>query len=350
MSFFFVTFVNINILTTNPFKTLNIMNSTMEKPYVAGIDIVGTNTVFGIVDARGTIVATSSIKTGAYADVNDYVDEVCKHLLPLIIANGGVEKIKGIGIGAPNGNYYSGTIEFAPNLPWKGVIPLANMFEERLGIPTALTNDANAAAIGEMTYGAARGMKDFIMITLGTGVGSGIVVNGQMVYGHDGFAGELGHTIIRRENGRVCGCGRRGCLETYCSATGVARTAREFLTARTEPSLLRSIPAENITSKDVYDAAVKGDKLAQDIFEFTGTLLGEALADFIAFSSPEAIVLFGGLAKSGDYIIKPVQKAIDENVLNIYKGKTKLLISELKDADAAVLGASALGWELKDVK
>lgn len=326
------------------------MNSTMEKPYVVGIDIGGTNTVFGIVDARGTIVATSSIKTGACADVNDYVDEVCKHLLPLIIANGGVERIKGIGIGAPNGNYYSGTIEFAPNLPWKGVIPLANMFEERLGIPTALTNDANAAAIGEMTYGAARGMKDFIMITLGTGVGSGIVVNGQMVYGHDGFAGELGHTIIRRENGRVCGCGRRGCLETYCSATGVARTAREFLTARTEPSLLRSIPAENITSKDVYDAAVKGDKLAQDIFEFTGTLLGEALADFIAFSSPEAIVLFGGLAKSGDYIIKPVQKAIDENVLNIYKGKTKLLISELKDADAAVLGASALGWELKEVK
>lgn len=233
------------------------MNSTMEKPYVVGIDIGGTNTVFGIVDARGTIVATSSIKTGAYADVNDYVDEVCKHLLPLIIANGGVERIKGIGIGAPNGNYYSGTIEFAPNLPWKGVIPLANMFEERLGIPTALTNDANAAAIGEMTYGAARGMKDFIMITLGTGVGSGIVVNGQMVYGHDGFAGELGHTIIRRENGRVCGCGRRGCLETYCSATGVARTAREFLTARTEPSLLRSIPAENITSKDVYDAAVR---------------------------------------------------------------------------------------------
>ena len=326
------------------------MNSTMEKPYVVGIDIGGTNTVYGIFDSRGTIVDTSSINTGAYADVNDYVDEVCKHLLPLIIANGGVERIKGIGIGAPNGNYYSGTIEFAPNLPWKGVIPLANMFEERLGIPTALTNDANAAAIGEMTYGAARGMKDFIMITLGTGVGSGIVVNGQMVYGHDGFAGELGHTIIRRENGRVCGCGRRGCLETYCSATGVARTAREFLTARTEPSLLRSIPAENITSKDVYDAAVKGDKLAQDIFEFTGTLLGEALADFIAFSSPEAIVLFGGLAKSGDYIIKPVQKAIDENVLNIYKGKTKLLISELKDADAAVLGASALGWELKDVK
>ena len=272
------------------------MNSNMEKPYVVGIDIGGTNTVFGIVDARGTIIASSSIKTGAYEDVNDYVDEVCKNLLPLIIANGGVDKIKGIGIGAPNGNYYSGTIEFAPNLPWKGVIPLAAMFEERLGIPTALTNDANAAGIGEMTYGAARGMKDFIMITLGTGVGSGIVINGQLVYGHDGFAGELGHVIVDR-NGRACGCGRKGCLETYCSATGVARTAREFLVQRTEPSLLRNIPADEIQSKDVYDAAVKGDKLAQDIFEFTGRILGQALADFIAFSSPEAIVLFGGLVQ-----------------------------------------------------
>ena len=322
----------------------------MEKPYVVGIDIGGTNTVFGIVDARGTIVASNSIKTGAYDEVDNYVDEVCKHLVPLIEANGGADRIKGIGIGAPNGNYYSGTIEFAPNLPWRGIIPLAAMFEERLNIPTALTNDANAAAIGEMTYGAARGMKDFIMITLGTGVGSGIVINGQMVYGHDGFAGELGHTIIRRENGRLCGCGRHGCLETYCSATGVARTAREFLTARTEESLLRAIPAEAITSKDVYDAAVKGDKLAQDIFEYTGQILGEALADAIAFSSPEAIILFGGLAKAGDLIFKPVQRAIDENVLNIYKGKAKLLMSELKDADAAVLGASALGWEIKNAK
>jgi glucokinase len=182
---------------------------------------------------------------------------------------------------------------------------------------------------------------------LGTGVGSGIIINGQMVYGHDGFAGELGHVIVRRENGRLCGCGRKGCLETYCSATGVTRTAREFLENRTDDSLLRAIPADQITSKDVYDAAVKGDKLAQDIFDFTGTILGEALADFIAFSSPEAIVLFGGLAKSGDYIFKPIQKAIDDNVLPIYKGKAKLLLSELKDADAAVLGASALGWEAK---
>ena len=323
------------------------MNANMEKPYAVGIDIGGTNTVFGIVDANGSILASGSIKTGAYEKAETYVDEVCKHLLPLIEANGGVEKIKGIGVGAPNGNYYTGNIEFAPNLPWKGVVPLATLFEERTGIPTALTNDANAAAIGEMTYGAARGMKDFIMITLGTGVGSGIVINGQMVYGHDGFAGELGHVIVRRENGRLCGCGRKGCLETYCSATGVTRTAREFLENRTDDSLLRAIPADQITSKDVYDAAVKGDKLAQDIFDFTGTILGEALADFIAFSSPEAIVLFGGLAKSGDYIFKPIQKAIDDNVLPIYKGKAKLLLSELKDADAAVLGASALGWEAK---
>ncbi len=321
----------------------------MEKPYVVGIDIGGTNTVFGIVDARGSILCSSSIKTQAYDDVVDYVDAVCKNLLPLLESVGGKEKIKGIGIGAPNGNYYNGTIEFAPNLPWKGIIRLADMVEERLSIPTVLTNDANAAAIGEMTYGVARGMKDFIMITLGTGVGSGIVINGQMVYGHDGFAGELGHTIIRR-GGRPCGCGRRGCLETYCSATGVGRTAREFLAERTDESLLRQIPVEEITSKHVYDAAVKGDKLAVEIFNFTGEILGESLADAIAFSSPEAIVLFGGLAKSGEFLMKPLLKSIEENVLNIYKGKTKVLVSELKDSDAAVLGASALGWELKELK
>ncbi len=319
----------------------------IEKSYVVGMDIGGTNTVFGIVDSRGNVLASDSIKTHSYDKIEEYVDAVCSKLTPLLDKVGGTEAIKGMGIGAPNGNYYNGTIEFAPNLPWKGVIPLASLFEEKLGIPTALTNDANAAAIGEMTYGAARGLKDFIMITLGTGVGSGIVINGQLVYGHDGFAGELGHVVVNRE-GRACGCGRKGCLETYCSATGVARTAREFLAARTEPSLLREIPAEEIVSKDVYDAAVQGDKLALDIFEYTGTILGQALADFIAFSSPEAIVLFGGLAKSGDYIMKPVQKAMEANVLKIYAGKTKLLLSQLKDADAAVLGASALGWEVKE--
>lgn len=315
---------------------------------MVGIDIGGTNIVFGLVDARGTILCSDSIKTQAYAEVEECIDAVCEKLMPLIESRGGADKVKGIGIGAPNGNYYNGTIEFAPNLPWKGVIRLAEMFEERLGIPTALTNDANAAAIGEMTYGVARGLKDFIMITLGTGVGSGIVINGQMVYGHDGFAGELGHVIVK-EDGRPCGCGRKGCLETYCSATGVARTAREMLIARSDESLLRKIPAEEIVSKDVYDAAVRGDKLALEIFQYTGDILGRALANAIAFSSPEAIVLFGGLAKAGDLILKPVQKSMEENVLNIYKGKTRLLLSELKDADAAVLGASALGWELKGV-
>ena len=324
------------------------MNSNMEKPYVVGIDIGGTNTVFGIVDARGTILASGSIKTGAYDEADNYVDEVCKNLLPLIIANGGVDKIKGIGIGAPNGNYYSGTIEFAPNLPWKGVIPLAAMFEERLGIPTALTNDANAAAIGEMTYGAARGMKDFIMITLGTGVGSGIVINGQMVYGHDGFAGELGHVIMRRNNGRQCGCGRQGCLEAYASATGVARTAREYLEIRKDESVLRDLDPDEITSKDVYDAAMKNDKIALEIFEATGSMLGEAFADFVAFSSPEAIILFGGLTKAGDLIMNPIKRSMEKNMLKVYAGKTKLLFSQLKESDAAVLGASALGWEVRD--
>ena len=324
------------------------MNSNMEKPYVVGIDIGGTNTVFGIVDARGTIIASSSIKTSGYPTVEEYADEVCKNLLPLIIANGGVDKIRGIGVGAPNGNYYTGTIEFAPNLPWKGILPLAAMFEERLGIPTALTNDANAAAIGEMTYGAARGMKDFIMITLGTGVGSGIVINGQMVYGHDGFAGELGHVIMRRNNGRQCGCGRQGCLEAYASATGVARTAREYLEIRKDESVLRDLDPDEITSKDVYDAAMKNDKIALEIFEATGSMLGEAFADFVAFSSPEAIILFGGLTKAGDLIMNPIKRSMEKNMLKVYAGKTKLLFSQLKESDAAVLGASALGWEVRD--
>ena len=317
------------------------------KPYVIGLDLGGTNSVFGIVNSEGSVVTSTSIRTKGQNDLDVYMDSACAALAPMIEQVGGIQNIKGMGIGAPNGNYYTGNIELAPNLPWKGIVPFAKKFSERLGIPVVLTNDANAAAIGEMTYGVAKGMKNFIMVTLGTGVGSGIVVNGELVYGCDGFAGELGHVIVRRD-GRQCGCGRKGCLETYCSATGVARTAREFLVARPEPSLLRDIPAEDIVSKDVFDAAVRGDKLAQDIFEYTGRILGEALADFIAFSSPEAIILFGGLAKSGDYIMKPIRKAIDDNILKIYEGKTKLLISELKDADAAVLGASALGWEVRE--
>ena len=323
--------------------TLNI-NTNMDKPYVVGMDIGGTNSVFGIVDARGNILCVDSIKTQVYKDIDGYVDAVAEKLLPMMEQVGGREKVKGMGIGAPNGNFYTGNIEFAPNLPWKGVVRLSELFENRIGVPVTVTNDANAAAIGEMTYGAARGMKNFIEITLGTGVGSGIVINGQLVYGHDGFAGELGHVISRRTNGRQCGCGRTGCLEAYCSATGVARTAKEIVDCTDEPSLLRDIEGE-ITSKDVYDAAIRGDKVAQEVFTFTGTILGEALADFIAFSAPEAIILFGGLTKAGDLIMKPTREAMEANVLNIWKGKTKLLVSELKDSDAAVLGASALAWE-----
>ncbi|MDR1707678.1 MAG: ROK family protein [Prevotella sp.] len=319
----------------------------MEKPYAIGIDIGGTNSVFGVVDKRGHIINQGSIKTGTYLEINDYVTHLAAGVQEIIDQVGGTGNIKGIGVGAPNGNYFTGCIEFAPNLPWKGVIPLAQMLTDKLNIPVALTNDANAAAIGEMTYGAARGMKDFVVITLGTGVGSGIVVNGQLVYGHDGFAGELGHTTIRRD-GRLCGCGKKGCLETYSSATGVARTAREFLETRTEPSLLRELNPADITSKDVYDAAVKGDKLAKDIFEMTGQILGESFADFVAFSSPEAIILFGGLTKAGKLIFDPVRKHMEENVLPIFRNKIKLLMSELKESDAAVLGASALGWEVKD--
>ncbi len=317
------------------------------KPYVVGIDIGGTNTVFGIVDARGNVIASSSIKTGKFADVNDYVADLKTALTSLLEAHDAVDKIAGIGVGAPNGNYFSGCIENPPNLPWKGKIPFAHLLHEAFGVPVALTNDANAAAIGEMTYGVARGMKDFIMITLGTGVGSGIVVNGQLVYGHDGFAGELGHVIVKPSNGRMCGCGRSGCLEAYCSATGVARTAREFLEIRTDPSRLRDIPVEEITSKDVYDAAVLGDKLAKEIFQYTGEIMGRAFANFVAFSSPEAIILFGGLARSGELLMKPIKESMDRNMLNVFKGKTKLLLSELKESDAAVLGASALGWEAR---
>ena len=319
------------------------MEQNRKKLYTVGIDIGGTNTVFGIVDEQGHILSHDGIKTKDYPDINVYADTVAGHLRSLIEAAGGIELINGIGVGAPNANYYTGQIEQAPNLPWKGTVPLARMLRERLTLPVTLTNDANAAALGEMTYGVARGMKDFIMITLGTGVGSGIVTNGRLVYGHDGFAGELGHVIVRR-GGRLCGCGRRGCLETYCSATGIVRTVHEMLSSTDTPSLLRDIPLDKVTSKDIYDAAEQGDKLALEIFRFTGTVLGEAFADFIAFSSPEAIVLFGGLAKAGEYIMAPIREAMDANVMSIYKGKTRLLTSALKDSDAAVLGASALAW------
>lgn len=317
------------------------------KPYVIGLDLGGTNSVFGIVDSRGDIKVTTAIKTQGYKNVEDYVKASVEALQIIIDQVGGIDNIKAMGIGAPNGNYYNGTIEFAPNLEWgrNGVVPLADMFSKALGIPVALTNDANAAAIGEMTYGVARGMKNFIVLTLGTGVGSGIVVNGQLVYGCDGFAGELGHVIVI-ENGRPCGCGRKGCLEAYCSATGVARTARELLATTEEPSSLRELNPDDITSYGVSMAAEKGDKLALDVYAFTGKLLGEACANFAAFSSPEAFIFFGGLTKAGNLIMDPIKKAYDERVLNIFKGKAKFLISGLEGSSAAVLGASAVGWDI----
>lgn len=325
-------------------------NQSEIKPYVIGLDLGGTNSVFGIVDSRGEIKATTSIKTQGYAKVEDYVAASVEAVKLIIDQVGGIETIKAMGIGAPNGNYYNGTIEFAPNLEWghDGIVPLAKLFSDALGIPVALTNDANAAAIGEMTYGVARGMKNFIVITLGTGVGSGIVVNGELVYGCDGFAGELGHVIMRRENGRSCGCGRSGCLEAYCSATGVARTAREILDTTEKPSLLRELDPASITSYDVSMAAAKGDQVALEIYQFTGKMLGEACADFAAFSSPEAFIFFGGLTKAGDLIMNPIKEAYDKNVLNIFKGKAKFLVSGLDGSSAAVLGASAVGWEIKD--
>lgn len=326
------------------------MNEQAEmKPYVIGLDLGGTNSVFGIVDARGEIKATTAIKTQGYDNVEDYVDACVDALQVIIDQVGGIEKIKAMGIGAPNGNFYNGTIEFAPNLAWAhdGVVPLAKLFCERLNnIPVGLTNDANAAAVGEMIYGVARGMKNFIVLTLGTGVGSGIVINGQLVYGSDGFAGELGHVIMRRENGRTCGCGRTGCLEAYCSATGVARTARELLATTQEPSLLREMDPEKITSLDVSIAAGKGDKLAKEIYEFTGEMLGEACADMAAFSSPEAFIFFGGMTKAGDLIMDPIKRSYDKHVMKIFRGKAKFLVSGLDGASAAVLGASAIGWEL----
>lgn len=322
------------------------MEERTDKPYVIGLDMGGTNSVFGIVDQRGNIIAQTAIKTQAYPDVNDYVAAAVEALQPALDVVGGIEQVRGMGIGAPNGNYYNGTIEHAANLLWKGIVPIGELFEKALGVPCRVTNDANAAAMGEMTYGVARGMKNFIMITLGTGVGSGIVVDGKIVYGSDGFAGELGHFVVDHSGqGRPCGCGRKGCLETYCSATGVARTAREVLTNNTDSSPLRELTPETITSFDVFQAAEKGDKLAREIFAQTGTLLGRTCADFATFNTPEAFVFFGGLTKAGDYLMEPLRKAYDENVHPIFRGQAKLLVSALKGAEAAVLGASALGWE-----
>lgn len=316
----------------------------MSRPYTIGLDLGGTNAVFGIVDVDGNILEHTSIKTKAYDTAEGFVEAGVDALQPIIEKVGGINKIEGMGIGAPNSNYYNGMIDHAPNIAWahECSVPLAKMFSDRLSVPVSITNDANAAALGEMAYGVAKGMKNFIMVTLGTGVGAGIVVNGQMVYGSDGLAGELGHVIMVRENGRLCGCGRKGCLEAYCSATGVARTAREFLDKSAEPSLLRDLNPEDITSFEVSKAAEKGDALACRVYEFTGKMLGAACADFTTFCSPEAYVFFGGLTKAGDLLMKPLLESYDENVMPIFRGKAKFLVSSLDGAGAAVLGASAI--------
>ena len=315
------------------------------EPLAIGIDIGGTGTKFGIVDRNGNILFSGEIPTRNHGDIENYIEELHKELFPLIERAGGPGRINGIGVGAPNGNFYTGTVEYAPNLPWKGVIPLAKLIQDKFQLPTALTNDANAAAIGEMMYGAAKGMKDFIMITLGTGVGSGIVANGKLIYGHDGFAGELGHTVII-PNGRYHeGTGKYGSLESYASATGVRLTALELMKSSSQDSLLRRVPEEELDSRMVYEAAVKGDQLAKDIFDFTGKILGMALANFVMFSSPEAIILFGGLTKAGDRILTPAREAMESNLIRIFQNKVKLLISHLAESDAAILGASALVWD-----
>ena len=319
----------------------------MDSQLVVGIDVGGQTTKLGVVDARGTVLAQTVIRTDTYSTIEPYIAELAEAINKIIKDSDAEGKVRGIGVGAPNGNYYTGTIENAPNLPWghNGVVEFAKLLSAAMnGLPVALTDDANAAAVGDMTYGAARGMKNFIMITLGTGVGSGIVINGEVVYGHDGFAGELGHTAAVRNNGRQCNCRKTGCLEAYASATGVARTAREWLELTDEPSVLRNL--DTIASKDVYDAAKEGDKLALKIFDFTGRILGRSFADFIAFSAPEAIVLFGGLARAKEFLLAPMEEAMNANLLPLWKNKVKIVFSQLKESDAAILGASALAWEL----
>jgi glucokinase len=313
-----------------------------------GIDIGGTNTKWGIVNHRGDILLKGDMPTDVHPEVEGFIDALYKVLEPHMKEVGSDSVFRGIGVGAPNGNYYKGTIEYAPNLHWKGIIPITQLVTKRFGLPCSLTNDANAAAIGEMMYGAARGMKDFIMITLGTGVGSGIVANGQLVLGHDGFAGELGHTCIRPGGRLHWGTGLRGSLETYCSATGIVLTARELMESSKDESTLRNTNPEKLDAKTIFECADKGDAMAQEVYRFTGQVLGEALANFVMFSSPEAIILFGGVIKAGDLLMNPTREHMEANLLPIFRDKVRLVFSELKEADAAILGASALVWEIKD--
>ena len=319
------------------------------KKVALGIDIGGTNTKFGFVDRQGTIYGETSIATVLKSENDEegfeqYVERLCAEVLRAKDNCGKNLELIGAGIGAPDGNFFSGSIEFAVNLPWKGVLRVAALVGQRLGVPAFLTNDANAAAMGEMLFGTAKGLKDFIVITLGTGVGSGIVIGGKLVYGHDGFAGELGHVIVK-EGGRVCGCGRRGCLETYCSAGGVRRTVMDLLAEETAPSVLRDIPFEEMTAARIYEAAMEGDALAREAFRRTAKTLGRALANFVAFSSPKAIILFGGVARAGEILRKPTEEAMEESILHIFKNKVDVLLSNLGEGNVAILGSAALAWD-----
>lgn len=337
--------INTILLTVQHKRTDNKMSNN--EKYAVGIDVGGTTTKFGIVNAAGEILEQDRIPSGEHEDVQDFINDMHAKLMPMIEKVGGVKNFVGIGMGAPNGNIYTGTIEYAPNLKWKGIIPIADMMTKKFGLPCKLTNDANAAAMGEMMYGCTKGIKHFITITLGTGVGSGIVIDGKIVVGHDGFAGELGHTIIRPGGRQHWSTGMKGSLEAYASATGVRDTAIEMLTKYPEQtSLLRNYRINELTSETVYECAMKGDKIANEIFEFTGQILGESLANFVMFSSPEAIVLFGGLTKAGNLILKPTREHMEANLLPIFKNKVKLIFSQLKESDAAILGASALVWEV----
>ncbi|HEX4888228.1 MAG TPA: ROK family protein [Luteibaculaceae bacterium] len=304
---------------------------------VAGIDIGGTNTVYGLVTREGDIVARGNLKTTDYPEPQALVDEVSARIKDLLSGN----NLVGAGIGAPNGNHFHGTIEFAPNLNWFGIIPLASWFEKALDAPVLLTNDANAAALGEKMFGGARNMRDFLFVTLGTGLGSGFVANNELIYGHDSFAGELGHVIVEKD-GRQCGCGRRGCLETYASATGIKRTYSDLLMSKHRHAEFEDKVAD---ARFIFNRAVEGDPLALEAFRFTGEVLGLALANAVAITSPEAIFLFGGLAQAGHFIFEPTINSFESHVLNIYKGKTRILPSELPESDAALLGAAGLMWQ-----
>ncbi len=312
----------------------------MSKKMVVGIDIGGTNTKFGLVDENGNVLIQDRVNTATFKKAEDFTHVLTSSILQLASSQEGFE-LAGVGIGSPNGNYYTGTVEYAPNLPWKGIVHLTKLFKESFKLPVALTNDAKAAAMGEMRFGGAKNMRDFLFITLGTGLGSGIVSNGALVYGHDGFAGEMGHTIIKEGSNRLCGCGRYGCLETYTSATGIRKSYMKFLAEKDKRA---AIDPKKIDSAYIFQLAREGDEEALQAFKYTGNILGLALANAVTYFSPEAIFLFGGLAQSGELIFKPTRESFEKNLLKVYQGKVKILHSSLHDGDAAILGAASLIW------